>query len=88
MLTGKNLNFIRAEKVEGVSNKSGLPYCFAHLTVSDGMESFKLDLDPNIVHLVSGFNKGEKVNIFVDVRENFNKNQFLVTDVQAISVKV
>lgn len=83
MLQGKNLNFIRAEKNEGVSKNSGLPYCFANLTVSDGMESFKLDLNPEIVPLMAAFKKGDKVNIVVDVRENFNRNQFLVTDVQA-----
>lgn len=89
MLQGKNLNFIRAEKIEGTSAKSGLPYCFANLTVSDDMESFKLDLNPDLVPLLAGYNKGDKINIVVDVRENFNRNQFIVTNVQAATaVKV
>lgn len=88
MLQGKNLVYIRADKNEGVSTKSGLPYCFANLTLSDGLESFKLDLNPDIVPLLTTFKKGDKVNIVVDVREVFNRNQFMVTDVQAVLQKV
>lgn len=88
MLQGKNLNFIRAEKNEGVGRESGLPYCFCNLTLSDGMESFKLDMKPEIFANMSNFKKGDTVNIEIDVVEKFKRTQFIVTNVQGALQKV
>lgn len=88
MLQGKNLNFIRIEKNEGVGKNSGLPYLFCKMTLSDGLESFKLDIKPDLFDRVSTFKKGDTVNIEIDVIESFNRTQFIVTNVQGSLQKV
>lgn len=81
MLKGKNLTYIRHEKIEGTSQKTGLPYCFASVTLSDGLESFKLDMKPELANQINGLRKGDNVEITVDIGESFNRTTFLVSAV-------
>lgn len=91
MLKGENLTYIRHDRMRGVGNKSGQPYDFANITFSDGLESFKVDVRPEITEssFVQSLRKGDKVNIHVDIYENFNKTAFIVADIKpAIVSKV
>jgi len=82
MLKGEKLVFIRHEHRKGISQKNEMPYEFANVTLSDGLESFKINLDLAIVPIVERFKKGDAVNIVVDVLEGFNnRSDFLITDV-------
>jgi len=80
MLKGNDLRFIRANRMTG-TNKKGNPYDFADITLSDGMESFKLEVKPELVPLLDTYKKGEKVDINVDVYERYDKTAFLVSGV-------
>lgn len=84
MLEGKNLIFIRHERNTGVGKESNKPYDFANLTLSDGLESFKMPIEPHLTEskLMHDLKKGDKVTITVDVFENFNRTQFIVSAVQ------
>lgn len=81
MLKGENLTYIRHEKIEGIA-KSGQPYCFARLTLSDGLESFKMDVNPELDNHLSTFRRGDKVDITVVIGESFNKTTFNVSAVE------
>lgn len=83
MLQGKNLTYIRHERNQGIGKNSGQPYDFANITLSDGLESFKLDLKPELTEksTLENLRKGDKVTVIVDVYENFNRTQFIVSDV-------
>lgn len=87
MLQGKNLTFIRAELIEGVS-KHNKEYSICNITLSDGLESFKLNMQKEVMGFISAFKKGDKVNIEIDVVENYNRNDFIVTNVQGALQKV
>lgn len=82
MLKGK-LKYIRHARIQGVSNKNQLPYDFANITLSDGDESFKLDLTTNLAEtrLLQDLKKGTMVNIEVDVIQDNNRTQFIVSDI-------
>lgn len=88
MLKGENLTYIRHDRMQGIGTKSGKPYDFANVTLSDGLESFKLDVRPEMTESsqVQNLRKGDKVNIKVDVYENFNKTAFMVSDIKAVIV--
>lgn len=83
MLKGDNLTYIRHDRMQGIGAKSGKPYDFANVTLSDGLESFKLDIRPEMTESskVLALRKGDKVNIKVDVFENFNKTAFMVSEI-------
>lgn len=82
MLKGEGLVFIRHEHRKGISSKTDQPYEFANVTLSDGLESFKLNLDLAIIPMFERFKKGDKITITVDVLEGFNNRpEFLITDV-------
>jgi len=83
MLQGKNLTYIRHERNRGIGNKSQQPYDFANIILSDGLESFKLDMKPELseVRLLQDIKKGAVVNVEIDVYEKFDKTAFIVTNV-------
>lgn len=83
MLQGTKLTYIRHARNKGVGKNSGNPYDFASIILSDGLESFKLDLKPELAEtrLLQDIKKGTLVNIEVDVFENFDKTAFIVSDV-------
>lgn len=83
MLEGKNLMFVRAELIEGTSNKTGKHFSICNITLSDEIESFKLDLDKEVIADMAQFQKGDKVNLLIDIIPRYNNNQFLVTHVMA-----
>lgn len=88
MLKGEKLIFIRHEHRQGISQKNDMPYEFANVTLSDGLESFKLNIDLAIVPMFDRFKKGEEINIVIDVLEGFNNRpDFLVTDVMLTADK-
>jgi len=77
----KPLVFIRAERNKGYSEKSKKDYDFANITLSDGLESLKMDITPDLVANLD-FRKGDKVVITVDVSESNNRTKFMVTEVK------
>jgi len=83
MLQGTKLTYIRHARNKGIGNKSGNPYDFANIILSDGLESFKLDMKPELTEtrLMQDIKKGAVVNVEVDVYENFDKTAFIVSDV-------
>lgn len=86
MLEGKNLTFIRADRMQG-TGKNGRPYDFANVTLSDGLESFKIDIKPEMTERPEVYNlkKGDKVDIKVDIYENFNRTAFIVSDIKYVT---
>ncbi|MGE7839136.1 hypothetical protein [Viridibacillus arvi] len=86
MLKGQGLTFIRAERNKGISQKNGEAFDFASVTLSDGLESFKLDVKPVLTEMqpLNTLRKGEKCTVTVDVGERFGKPTFTVSDVVAV----
>lgn len=79
----KPLVFIRAERNKGYSEKKQKDYDFANITLSDGLESLKVDINPELVeHCHSAFKKGDKVAITVDITEMNSRTVFVVTEVK------
>lgn len=84
---GKRLTYIRHERNAGVSSKSGKPYDFCNITLSDGLESFVMDMEhhlnesPDLLDL----NKGDLINLKIDVYESFNRTQFKVVGVKKVN---
>lgn len=84
MLTGV-FTYIRAERNQGISKpeKGSKPYDFCNVTLSDGIESFQLDLEPNAyLTSIEGLKKGDKVDIEVEVGERFKNASFTVTSIK------
>jgi len=83
MLQGKKLTYIRHSRNKGIGAKSGQPYDFANIILSDGLESHKMDMKPELAEtrLLQDVKKGTIVNIEVDVYENFDKTAFIVSEV-------
>lgn len=82
MLKGEKLNFIRCEHRKGVSNNTGKEYEIANVTLSDGLESFTMDIEPGRIPTAKSFSKGDLVNIEVDVINGFNRTRFVVTNIK------
>lgn len=82
----KPLVFIRSERNKGYSEKSKKDYDFANITLSDGLESMKLDIVPELAEQCqTAFKKGEKVVITVDISESNNRTKFVVSEVKKAS---
>jgi len=80
------LIFIRAERNKGYSEKSKKDYDFANITLSDGLESLKMDIVPELAEQYkNSFKKGDNVVITVDVSELNNRARFVVTEVKKAS---
>lgn len=84
MLKGDNLIFIRAERVNGVKAETGREYDFGFITVSDGLESVKMSIEPSLVETqgIKSLKKGDKIKITVDVVERSNRLNFVVSNVE------
>lgn len=85
----KSIKFVKVDHLKGTS-KAGNPYEFANITLSDGIESFKLPLDLSIVPTAKMFTRGEDVKVVIDLVKddegNFRKDnnqvvQIAVTDI-------
>lgn len=87
MLKGEKLTYIRHERNTGVGNKSGKPYDFANITLSDGIESFKLDLKPELTEYkeVAELKKGDKITITVDIFERFKETSYIVSEIRKLA---
>ncbi|PJO44101.1 hypothetical protein [Lysinibacillus xylanilyticus] len=82
----KPLKFIRAERNKGYSEKSKKDYDFANITLSDGLESLKIDIVPELAEQYQNtFKKGDNVVITIDMTESNNRLKFVVTDVKKAS---
>ena len=83
MFFGKNLTYIRHERNKGVSKKNDKEYDFATITLSDGLESFKVDLQPYLTEMpvMSEIKKGDKINVVLDTMENFGKTNFIINEI-------
>ncbi|MEK5234092.1 hypothetical protein MHB42_20600 [Lysinibacillus sp. FSL K6-0232] len=82
----KPLVFIRAERNKGYSEKSKKDYDFANITLSDGLESLKVDIQPELVEQCQTlYKKGDNVVITVDITEVNNRARFIVTKIKKAS---
>lgn len=82
----KPLVFIRTERNKGYSEAKKKDYDFANITLSDGLESMKIDIVPELAEQYQNvFKKGEKVVITVDMSESNNRLKFVVTEVKKAS---
>jgi len=82
----KPLVFIRAERNQGYSEKKKRDYDFATVTFSDGLESLKMDIVPDLVpQYEQVFKKGDQVVISVDVSVSNNRTVFLVNEIKKAS---
>lgn len=80
----KPLVFIRAERNQGYSEKKKRDYDFASVTLSDGLESLKMEIVPELVPSLQ-FKKGDNVIINVDISESNNRTVFIVSDIKKAS---
>lgn len=83
MLNGEFV-FIRAERIEGISSKTNKPYDIGKLTVSDGLESFDMDINPNLVPMLGHITKGDKVKLNVEVTPGFRGTNYQVNKVDIL----
>lgn len=82
----KPLVFIRAERNQGYSEKKKREYDFASVTLSDGLESLKMDIVPDLVPQYEKlFKKGDSVVISVDISESNNRTIFIVNEIKKAS---
>ena len=82
----KPLVFIRSERNKGYSEKSKKDYDFANITLSDGLESLKMDIVPELAEQYqNSFKKGDNVVINVDISESNNRTKFIVSEVKKVS---
>lgn len=81
------LTFVRSERIKGVSKKTGNDYDIANVTISDGLESIKLSVEPILFESESFANlrKGDKVTVVIDAKERFNNINFVVISVTPIA---
>lgn len=73
--------FIRAERNTGVSKpeKGSKPYDFATVRVTDGIDSFNLDIKPELEErLNQEFSKGDFVELRFEVGERFKNTTYIV----------
>lgn len=85
MLRGK-YTFIRHEHNQGYSEKSKKDYDFASITLSDGIESFDMDLEQTVIPSLAGLRKGDEVNIEVETSIRFKRTAFKVVNVSPAKV--
>lgn len=72
------------EKNEGVSNKSGNPYCFIKFANPKTFENFNISAElKNNVDL----SRGELVHAEFILKERFNNTNVIVTDIQPTGTK-
>lgn len=81
------LTFVRSERIKGVSKRTGNDYDIANVTISDGLESIKLSVEPILFESESFANlrKGDKVTVVIDAKERFNNINFVVISVTPIA---
>lgn len=89
MLNGK-LSFVKLDHLKGTS-QSGHDYEFANVTLSDGLDGFKLNLSLDLVDVVRNFKRGDFVKIALDVRfdefGNVVKDQRQQATVEIVDIK-
>lgn len=85
MLAGE-YTFIRHEHNQGFSEKSKKDYDFASVTLSDGIESFDMDLEQKVIPSLAGLSKGDKVQILVEPGIRFKRTVFKVVEVSPVKV--
>lgn len=81
--------FIRAERNQGTSKpeKGSKPYDFATVRVTDGLDSFNLDLKPELKEqLEQQFSKGDFIEVRFEVGERFKNTTFIVDQVKKAQV--
>lgn len=81
------LTFVRSERLQGTSAKNGKDYDIGTVTISDGLESIKLNVDTALFHSENFLNlrKGDNVTVVIDAQEQFNRVNFVVISVTAIA---
>lgn len=79
--TKKALVYVNANRINGISKKTGRDYDFANIEVSDGIGSLEWPIVPELVPTLN-LNRGDKVQLHVDVRkDSFGNTQFIVDKV-------
>lgn len=86
MLKGEGLIYVKHEHRAGVS-KDGRDYEFANVTLSDGLESFPLPLDFTVVPVFEKMNRGDSVDLLIDLDIGFNNRVNLLVKSATLSQK-
>jgi hypothetical protein len=80
------LIFVSATRLKG-TNKNGNDYDFANIEVSDGIGSLEIPLEPTLAETVNrDFSRGQEIQVTVDVKKQFGRTAFLVTNVKPLAV--
>lgn len=76
--------FIKSQRNRGLSKKDQTPYDFASITLSDGLESIKHNLDPQVVEkgTLDHVKRGQNVEVTLECSEGFNRVDYTVTGVK------
>lgn len=87
MFMGQELVYIRHSRNKGIGKESKKAYDFCNITLSDGLESFDLEMEPHLDESpdLVNLNKGDVVNLKIDVYQSFNRTQFKVVDVKKVT---
>lgn len=76
--------YVSHNRNKGLSKKDNSPYDFASITLSDGLESIKHSLDPQLVeqgHL-DNLKRGQKVEVVLECSEGYNRVDYTITGVK------
>lgn len=84
MLKGEYI-YVDLEHRNGISTKNGQPYNFANVTLSDGLESFTQSIDPELVPSFNGAQRGDKVQISVQITAKKSGNEFKIIKTNLLS---
>lgn len=85
MLKVEKLTFIRVNQIDGVNKDTKIPFSFANMVVSDGLESIELPLELSLVPQCKSFGKGDKLNLDLDLTKNGYNFKVNITRVTKIA---
>lgn len=88
LISKKPLIYVSATRNTGVSNKTNKEYDMATIEVSDGIASLDLPLNPQ-KHgdIVMTLQRGDSIDVEVDVQKQFGRANFIVSNVTKIATK-
>jgi negative regulator of sigma E activity len=81
----KPITFVRFEERQGISQKTNNHYHIRQLTLSDGIESFTLNVADSVNSpFLANFNRGDQVNATTQIENRGNRGETVVIGLEAV----
>lgn len=77
---------VKTTRNQGTS-KTGQNFDIGKITISDGLESFELDINPELIPAITYIKKGDKVNVSLTPENTFRGVRYIITNVLPVPVK-